>query len=75
MKRAAPKLNGHHDGAEPGVVLSALNGAADAGSGPAESPEDDAQVLRGAGDDVEVGNALQAYLRDIRRTPLLTPQQ
>ncbi|HLO93951.1 MAG TPA: sigma-70 family RNA polymerase sigma factor, partial [Burkholderiaceae bacterium] len=25
--------------------------------------------------DVELGNALQAYLRDIRRTPLLTPQQ
>ena len=26
-------------------------------------------------EDVEVGNALQAYLRDIRRTPLLTPQE
>ncbi|MCU7376457.1 RNA polymerase sigma factor RpoS [Paucibacter sp. O1-1] len=25
--------------------------------------------------DVDLGNALQAYLRDIRRTPLLTPQQ
>lgn len=25
--------------------------------------------------EVELGNALQAYLRDIRRTPLLTPQQ
>lgn len=76
MKRAAPKLNGHHDGGgEPGVMLSALNGAADAGSSPAESPDDDAQVLRTAGDDVELGNALQAYLRDIRRTPLLTPQQ
>ncbi len=25
--------------------------------------------------DVELGNALQAYLRDIRRTPLLTPQE
>ncbi|MFZ8376875.1 sigma-70 factor domain-containing protein, partial [Staphylococcus aureus] len=36
---------------------------------------DEAQVLRAVSDDVEVGNALQAYLRDIRRTPLLTPQQ
>lgn len=26
-------------------------------------------------EEVELGNALQAYLRDIRRTPLLTPQQ
>ncbi|MBT9495085.1 MAG: sigma-70 family RNA polymerase sigma factor [Paucibacter sp.] len=26
-------------------------------------------------DEVELGNALQAYLRDIRRTPLLTPQE
>ena len=25
--------------------------------------------------DIELGNALQAYLRDIRRTPLLTPQE
>ncbi|MCV2370976.1 sigma-70 family RNA polymerase sigma factor [Paucibacter oligotrophus] len=28
-----------------------------------------------ASGDVELGNALQAYLRDIRRTPLLTPQE
>ncbi|MFN3812574.1 MAG: RNA polymerase sigma factor RpoS [Roseateles asaccharophilus] len=27
------------------------------------------------GAELELGNALQAYLRDIRRTPLLTPQQ
>ncbi|MBW8845808.1 MAG: RNA polymerase sigma factor RpoS [Burkholderiales bacterium] len=75
MKRAALKSNGH-DGAahEPGVVLSALNGVADSESGP-EAVDEDAQVLRSAGDDIELGNALQAYLRDIRRTPLLTPQQ
>ena len=31
--------------------------------------------LDGAADiDIELGNALQAYLRDIRRTPLLSPQ-
>ncbi|MEJ6007527.1 RNA polymerase sigma factor RpoS [Paucibacter sp. AS339] len=28
-----------------------------------------------ANGEVELGNALQAYLRDIRRTPLLTPQE
>ncbi|WP_422013687.1 RNA polymerase sigma factor RpoS [Roseateles sp.] len=75
MKRAAPKSNGH-DGAvrAPGAMMSAMNGdepAADPSSG-----EDEAKALRGAiADDVELGNALQAYLRDIRRTPLLTPQQ
>lgn len=81
MKRAVPKLNGHDGGArEPGVMLSALNGNVHGhDSGNAESdavaPDEDSQVLRSAADDVEVGNALQAYLRDIRRTPLLTPQQ
>lgn len=75
MKRAVPKVNGHHDSAsEPGVMLSALNGH-DASGPAAEAPDEDAQVLRGASDEVELGNALQAYLRDIRRTPLLTPQQ
>ncbi len=78
MKRAVPKVNGHHDSAsEPGVMLSALNGH-DASGLAADVPDEDAQVaqvLRGATDEVELGNALQAYLRDIRRTPLLTPQQ
>lgn len=40
--------------------------------------DDEAQASRqtlAAGSDLEVGNALQAYLRDIRRTPLLSPQQ
>lgn len=36
----------------------------------------EAQLLRnGAATEVELGNALQAYLRDIRRTPLLNPEQ
>jgi RNA polymerase nonessential primary-like sigma factor len=52
-----------------------------AGDGPAlPSAPDDEEValLRNGGApaaDVDLGNALQAYLRDIRRTPLLTPQQ
>jgi RNA polymerase nonessential primary-like sigma factor len=75
MKRAAPKSNGH-DGAahSPGVMLSAFSDGNPAGD--ADAPNDDSRALRGApSDEVEVGNALQAYLRDIRRTPLLTPQQ
>ncbi|MDR7334257.1 RNA polymerase sigma factor RpoS [Roseateles asaccharophilus] len=74
MKRAAPKSNGH-DGAsrEPGVMLS-MNGGVEPETGP-EPAEEDGQALRSTNDDVELGNALQAYLRDIRRTPLLTPQQ
>ncbi len=76
MKRAAPKPNGHdHSPHEPGVVMSALNGSApESESGP-EAADEDTRTLRQTGDDVELGNALQAYLRDIRRTPLLTPQQ
>lgn len=52
---------------------------------PAPSEEDeDAEALRASGAaraagapgaELELGNALQAYLRDIRRTPLLTPQE
>lgn len=46
----------------------------------AEAVDEDVAALRAvaaplAGSDGEAGNALQAYLRDIRRTPLLTPQQ
>jgi len=77
MKRAAPKTNGRdgHERAahEPGVLL-AMSGGADTEPA-ADAPDDDAQALRNGTDAVETGNALQAYLRDIRRTPLLTPQQ
>jgi RNA polymerase nonessential primary-like sigma factor len=74
MKRAAPKSNGH-DGAfhAPAVMLS-MAAAADGGAA-AEVVDEDQQALRASSDEVELGNALQAYLRDIRRTPLLTPQQ
>ncbi|WP_457426161.1 RNA polymerase sigma factor RpoS [Roseateles sp. P5_E7] len=78
MKHAAPKSNGHAGAThEPGVML-AMNGVTD--TEPAtDAPDEDVQALRGNangnGHEVEVGNALQAYLRDIRRTPLLTPQQ
>jgi RNA polymerase nonessential primary-like sigma factor len=42
----------------------------------AAQPDVEAQLLRnGAGVEIELGNALQAYLRDIRRTPLLNPEQ
>lgn len=79
MKRAMPHSSNGHDGAahEPGVML-AMNGGADAEPA-GETADEDSQALRSNGNsnghDVEVGNALQAYLRDIRRTPLLTPQQ
>ncbi len=53
--------------------MLAMNGDTESG---AEAPDEDAQALRnGSGHEVELGNALQAYLRDIRRTPLLTPQE
>jgi len=63
---AAP-LNGH--------VLA--HGLTDAESAPADEdaiaiPHNGNATLPG---ELELGNALQAYLRDIRRTPLLTPEQ
>ncbi|MET0211218.1 MAG: RNA polymerase sigma factor RpoS [Burkholderiaceae bacterium] len=68
--------------AEPDPDLEADGAAANAEAG----LDDDAQSLREvprvrdgnaliAPVDSDVGNALQAYLRDIRRTPLLTPQE
>eukprot|EP01031_Cornospumella_fuschlensis_P046633 gene46633-57109_t len=76
MKRAVPKSNDHDAAREPGVLLSAMNGnGGHSESGPEAAPDEDSQVLRSTGEEVELGNALQAYLRDIRRTPLLTPQQ
>ena len=68
----------------PAVPLDDDDGAA-AAPVPVPSEEDDeAEALRANGSgraasapgaELELGNALQAYLRDIRRTPLLTPQQ
>ncbi len=49
--------------------------AADSEAAATEVVDEDQQALRASSDEVELGNALQAYLRDIRRTPLLTPQQ
>ena len=75
MKRAVPKPNGREGAShEPAILMSALNGT-EQHDGAVGTVDDDARTLRTADDGVEVGNALQAYLRDIRRTPLLTPQQ
>lgn len=67
--RGAPG-NGH---LPPPAVLGQMA----AGIDPDAAPEDGALTARQAGgtEEVEVGNALQAYLRDIRRTPLLTPEE
>jgi RNA polymerase nonessential primary-like sigma factor len=72
MKRAV-----HTPPDGPEALASALVGSAlpdddDApalGAAPAPPPP------RQAGDDPDPGNALQVYLRDIRRTPLLTPEE
>jgi len=67
---APPLLNGV---APPG------HDEADAGSEPGETRDDEATaetpVAEIAAGDPEVGNTLQTYLREIRRAPLLTPQQ
>ena len=81
MPRKRTSLDGPR--AEP---ASPLNGVAppghdetDAAAEPGEGREDDAAVeapvAEIAAGDPEVGNTLQTYLREIRRAPLLTPQQ
>ena len=55
--------------------MLSMAAAADGEAAATEVVDDDQQALRASSDEVELGNALQAYLRDIRRTPLLTPQQ
>ncbi|MDN3920371.1 RNA polymerase sigma factor RpoS [Roseateles violae] len=82
MKRAAPKA----PTSSPAPPLVALLQQPPeelmlGGAGDAESPQIDDELpaaTNGSGNhagEIELGNALQAYLRDIRRTPLLSPQQ
>jgi RNA polymerase nonessential primary-like sigma factor len=80
MKRAVPKSAESSGMPPPGLLASnglsldkALEKAHDHDAAPLDV---EAQLLRnGAAGEVELGNALQAYLRDIRRTPLLNPEE
>ncbi len=76
MKRVVTKLSSA-PAAVPPAWLAGNGHAIDGPPEPERVPlDDDAQLLRnGVAGEVEVGNALQAYLRDIRRTPLLNPEQ
>ena len=64
-----PPLNGHSliegDGAAPEITADDEDG---------DAPRAEIRPEFAAGDG-EVGNTLQTYLREIRRAPLLTPQQ
>ncbi|MBX3619951.1 MAG: RNA polymerase sigma factor RpoS [Rhizobacter sp.] len=51
------------------VLQTGLDGTSGEGEEPPSSPTD---IVAGEG---EVGNTLQAYLREIRRAPLFTPQE
>jgi len=68
--------NGHGNGHDHGHGHSNGHYGSSAESEPG-SLDEDAETLRNgvASADVELGNALQAYLRDIRRTPLLNPEE
>jgi RNA polymerase nonessential primary-like sigma factor len=79
MKRTSPTPRQAHAAAAfaPPLQSKDLDGMI-APAAPAAVDDDEAVVLRNGAvpaADVDLGNALQAYLRDIRRTPLLTPQQ
>ncbi|MCV2353852.1 sigma-70 family RNA polymerase sigma factor [Paucibacter sp. B2R-40] len=77
MKHPAPnrssvRSNGHLSAENEFAPLLGEDEASDA-IGVAGAPGIAVALLSSG--DVELGNALQAYLRDIRRTPLLTPQE
>ena len=75
MKRVAPKLSDSSAAVPPAWLAGnghAVDGPADTDRTPLD---DDAQLRNSVAGEVELGNALQAYLRDIRRTPLLNPEQ
>ncbi len=60
----------------PPSLQSVLQGVADPAIEAAESQNEDAPAsVEIAAGDGEVGNTLQTYLREIRRAPLLTPQE
>lgn len=70
--RPPPLLNGHpligDDGEPPALIVSDAEPEAEA----ADSADARPELAAGEG---EIGNTLQTYLREIRRAPLLTPQQ
>ncbi len=68
-----PSLHTSSNGHLPGD-LAGLSGLPPDGE-PAEEAESAEVEVRQVRTEDDAGNALQAYLRDIRRTPLLTPQQ
>ncbi|HEY4069277.1 MAG TPA: RNA polymerase sigma factor RpoS [Burkholderiaceae bacterium] len=83
MARKRIPLDGHAAASDPPL----LNGTALPADGAAAGPELDAEPAAVDGEvvvdvrielpagDAEVGNTLQTYLREIRRAPLLTPQE
>jgi RNA polymerase nonessential primary-like sigma factor len=73
---AAEALNGAGHGATPGAHPGAVsdNDDVDAAGPDADTPDPRATAELAAGAP-EVGNTLQTYLREIRRAPLLTPQE
>ena len=78
MKRSAPNLSASVPHAGDAHLPAPGAGHEFMDDAPALTAEDAARTQSSSGaaaSDLEVGNALQAYLRDIRRTPLLSPHQ
>ena len=68
-----PLLNGHS--LSGGDDFSPEPAGPDGQDGPDEDPASAPRPIELPAGDGEVGNTLQTYLREIRRAPLLTPQQ
>ncbi len=82
MTRKRSPLDGHAPDIRVAPPFAAFNGHAGAEAPDADGPDaaeptpvDARTAVELAAGDPEVGNTLQTYLREIRRAPLLTPEQ
>ena len=82
MPRKRSPLDGHAPDTRIAPPFAAFNGHAGAEPPDADGPDaaeptplDARAAVELAAGDAEVGNTLQTYLREIRRAPLLTPEQ
>lgn len=78
MSRKQDEPNGHalsDHGAEPVLDSDAIAPVHEPGADEADAPANGAAAREFDAGESEVGNTLQTYLREIRRTPLLTPEE
>ena len=80
MNGVAPGKEAHHHGVPPAIVADGLRAFDDSDAAPladaiAPAAADGRGLLELRAGEGEAGNTLQAYLREIRKAPLFTPEE